>query len=172
MKPHLTLRLSSSAPIPFSASAEVVEKALNTLWSIKPDKVQVTKQDYSQRYEYTVTFNSERGKKRQKNTPGREEDWCLQLIMFVFLTAGDFKPLRYEVFGSDTNVSVAEVTEGRSNMATFTLLWGGVPTKPIAYNATEVQVCHKKTSCNCKSHYSQFDKALQEIQNPPILQTL
>ncbi|XP_062266639.1 PKHD1 like 1, tandem duplicate 1 [Platichthys flesus] len=104
---------AKTAPIPVSASADVVEKALNSLWSIKPDTVQVTKQDSSQRSDYLVTFNSDRG---------------------------DFKPLHHEVFGSDTNVSVGEVTKGRSNMETFTLLWGGVPTKPIAYNATEAQV--------------------------------
>ncbi|XP_060949378.1 PKHD1 like 1, tandem duplicate 1 [Limanda limanda] len=104
---------AKTAPIPVSASAAVVEKALNSLWSIKPDTVQVTKQDSSQRSDFLVTFNSDRG---------------------------DFKPLHHEAFGSDTNVSVAEVTKGRSNMETFTLLWGGVPTKPIAYNATEDQV--------------------------------
>ncbi|XP_069372727.1 PKHD1 like 1, tandem duplicate 1 [Paralichthys olivaceus] len=104
---------AKTAPIPVRASADMVEKALNSLWSIKPDTVQVTKQDFSQGSHYLVTFNSDRG---------------------------DFKPLHYEVFGSDTNVSVAEVTKGRSNMTTFTLLWGGVPTKPIAYNATDVQV--------------------------------
>lgn len=57
-----------------------------------------------------------------------------------FLSAGDFNPLQYEVFGSDTNITVTEVTKGKSNMATFTLLWEGIPTKPIAYNATETEV--------------------------------
>ncbi|CAG5956366.1 unnamed protein product [Menidia menidia] len=52
-------------------------------------------------------------------------------------TTGDFGPLGYEVFGLDANISVAEITKGRSSMETFTLLWGGVPTKPIAFNATE-----------------------------------
>lgn len=61
--------------------------------------------------------------------------------MDLFLSAGDFRPLHHEVFGSDTNVTVAEVTKGKSNMETFTLLWGGIPTKPIAYNATESEVC-------------------------------
>uniref|UniRef100_A0A3B4U1D6 PKHD1 like 1, tandem duplicate 2 n=1 Tax=Seriola dumerili TaxID=41447 RepID=A0A3B4U1D6_SERDU len=104
---------AKTGPIPVSASAEMMEVVLNDLWSIKPDTVQVTKQDDSQGSHYTVTFNSDRG---------------------------DFEPLHYEVFGSDTNITVVEVTKGRSSMETFTLLWGGVPTKPIAYNATEAEV--------------------------------
>uniref|UniRef100_A0A8C2XEQ6 PKHD1 like 1, tandem duplicate 2 n=1 Tax=Cyclopterus lumpus TaxID=8103 RepID=A0A8C2XEQ6_CYCLU len=100
-------------PIPVTASADVVEASLNGLWTIKPDTVQVTKQDDSRGSNYLVTFNSDRG---------------------------DFKPLHWEVFGSDTNVTVAEVTKGISNMKTFTLLWGGIPTKPIAFNATESEV--------------------------------
>lgn len=61
-----------------------------------------------------------------------------------FLTAGDFKPLHYEVFGSNTNITVVEATKGRSNMETFTLLWGGIPTKPIPFNETEAKVCNVK----------------------------
>lgn len=53
----------SSGPIPVSASAAVVEAALNSLWSIRDDTVQVTKQDDSQGSHYTVTFNSDRGTK-------------------------------------------------------------------------------------------------------------
>ncbi|KAG7233115.1 hypothetical protein INR49_007468 [Caranx melampygus] len=99
--------------IPVSASAQVMEAALNHLWSIRPDKVQVTKQDDAQGSHYTVTFNSDRG---------------------------DFDLLHYEVYGADTNITVVEVTKGRGNMETFTLVWGGIPTKPIAYNATEAEV--------------------------------
>ncbi|XP_037651430.1 PKHD1 like 1, tandem duplicate 1 [Sebastes umbrosus] len=104
---------AKTGPISVTASAAVVEASLRSLWSIKPDTVQVTKQDDSQGSHYTVTFDSDRG---------------------------DFRPLHWEVFGSDTNVTVAEVTKGRSNMETFTLLWGGIPTKPIAFNATESEV--------------------------------
>ncbi|XP_042290990.1 PKHD1 like 1, tandem duplicate 1 [Thunnus maccoyii] len=104
---------ANTGPIPVSASAAIVEAALNSLWSIKPDTVQVTKKDDDQGSHFTVTFESDRG---------------------------DFKPLHYEVFGSDTNVTVAEVTKGKSNMETFTLLLGGIPTKPIAFNATVSEV--------------------------------
>lgn len=48
-------------PIPVSASAADVQTALNSLWSIKPDTVQVTKVDFDTGSEYTVVFNSRRG---------------------------------------------------------------------------------------------------------------
>uniref|UniRef100_A0A8D3DR72 PKHD1 like 1, tandem duplicate 2 n=1 Tax=Scophthalmus maximus TaxID=52904 RepID=A0A8D3DR72_SCOMX len=114
------LSLPSSGPIPVGATADVVEKALNGLWSIKPDTVEVAKRDDGQGSHYTVTFNSDRG---------------------------DFKPLHYEVFGSDTNITVVEDTKGRSNMATFTLLWGGVPTKPIAFNVQSALEDMMKAEC-------------------------
>uniref|UniRef100_A0A8C7XSV6 PA14 domain-containing protein n=1 Tax=Oryzias sinensis TaxID=183150 RepID=A0A8C7XSV6_9TELE len=105
--------LAKTGPIPVGASAGVVEAALNSLWSIKPDTVQVSKHGTGQSSDYTVTFNSNRG---------------------------DFEPLQYEVFGSDTNITVTEVTKGHSSLRTFTLLWGGVVTKPISYNASESEV--------------------------------
>uniref|UniRef100_A0A3Q4MXJ0 PA14 domain-containing protein n=1 Tax=Neolamprologus brichardi TaxID=32507 RepID=A0A3Q4MXJ0_NEOBR len=100
-------------PIAVSASAAEVETALNSLWSIKPDTVMVTKQQSSEGSHFIVTFNSDRG---------------------------DFKRLHFEVFGSDTNITVTEVTKGRGNMKTFTLLWGRIPTKPIAFNASKSEV--------------------------------
>lgn len=48
--------------IPVTASADVVEAALNSLWSIKPDSVQVTKQEDNKGSHFTVKFNSDRGK--------------------------------------------------------------------------------------------------------------
>ncbi|KAM8840499.1 PKHD1 like 1, tandem duplicate 1 isoform 3-T3 [Spinachia spinachia] len=104
---------AQTGPIPVTASADAVESSLNTLWTIKPDTVHVTKEDNSQGSNFLVTFNSDRG---------------------------DFKPLHSEVFGSDTYVAVAEVTKGISSMQTFTLLWGGIPSKPIGFNATESEV--------------------------------
>lgn len=62
------------------------------------------------------------------------------IIYINLLIAGDFKPLKSEVFSFGTRVTVSEVTKGRGNLATFTLLWAGVPTKPIAFNATEAEV--------------------------------
>lgn len=51
-----------SGMIPVTASADVVEAALNSLWSIKPDSVQVTKQEDNKGSHFTVKFNSDRGK--------------------------------------------------------------------------------------------------------------
>uniref|UniRef100_A0A3Q3MZ19 PA14 domain-containing protein n=1 Tax=Labrus bergylta TaxID=56723 RepID=A0A3Q3MZ19_9LABR len=104
---------AKTGPIPVTASPGVVEAALNDLYSIKPDTVQVTKQDATQGSSYTVTFNSVRG---------------------------DYDLLKAVPYSADTNVTVDEVTKGKSNMETFTLLWGGIPTKPIPYNTTESEV--------------------------------
>ncbi|MEQ2169593.1 hypothetical protein GOODEAATRI_026756, partial [Goodea atripinnis] len=51
---------AQTGPIPVSASASEMEAALNNLWSIKPDTVQVTKQEDGQGSHYTITFNSDR----------------------------------------------------------------------------------------------------------------
>uniref|UniRef100_A0A3P8VH65 PKHD1 like 1, tandem duplicate 2 n=1 Tax=Cynoglossus semilaevis TaxID=244447 RepID=A0A3P8VH65_CYNSE len=104
---------AKTEPIPVGSSAAVVERALGNLWSIKPDTVEVTKADDNAGSHYTVTFNSDRG---------------------------DFQPLTSEVFGGDATISVAELTKGQSNMETFTLLWEGIPTEPLAFNASEAQV--------------------------------
>uniref|UniRef100_A0A3P8VF56 PKHD1 like 1, tandem duplicate 2 n=1 Tax=Cynoglossus semilaevis TaxID=244447 RepID=A0A3P8VF56_CYNSE len=101
----------AKTPIPVGSSAAVVERALGNLWSIKPDTVEVTKADDNAGSHYTVTFNSDR----------------------------DFQPLTSEVFGGDATISVAELTKGQSNMETFTLLWEGIPTEPLAFNASEAQ---------------------------------
>lgn len=105
---------ASTRPISISDSADRVEEALNDLWSIKPDSVEVSKTTVdSNEALFIVTFNSERG---------------------------DFAPLTYNNFGSDVNITVREVTKGQSSMGSFTLLWDRIPTKPIAYNASEEQV--------------------------------
>ncbi|KAK7898488.1 hypothetical protein WMY93_019341 [Mugilogobius chulae] len=102
-----------TGPLSVSASASVVKAALNDLWSIKPDTVDVTKDEDGDGTHFTVTFNSVRG---------------------------DFAPLTYNNFGADINITVVEVTKGESNMETFTLTWDDVPTKPIAFNATQQEV--------------------------------
>uniref|UniRef100_A0A3B5MPL0 G8 domain-containing protein n=1 Tax=Xiphophorus couchianus TaxID=32473 RepID=A0A3B5MPL0_9TELE len=56
------------------------------------------------------------------------------------LKPSDFAPLNFEVFDSDTNVSVSEITKGQSNMAAFTLSWAGLPAAPVTFNATASEV--------------------------------
>ncbi|XP_076157842.1 PKHD1 like 1, tandem duplicate 1 [Alosa pseudoharengus] len=102
-----------TGPIAVSASADQVAAALNGLWSIKPDSVTVTKQDLGTEAEYTMTFHSNRG---------------------------DFESLDSWRMGGDVNVSVTEVTKGVASLETFTLLWGGVPSTPISFNASEAEV--------------------------------
>ncbi|XP_051729222.1 fibrocystin-L-like [Ctenopharyngodon idella] len=102
-----------TGPIPVSASAMELQNALNDLWTIKPDSVTVTKQELDSEALYNVTFNSNRG---------------------------DFEDLDYLIMGSDTNITVTEDVKGQASMETFTLLWGGVPSLPLPFNASETEV--------------------------------
>ncbi|KAM9824037.1 PKHD1 like 1, tandem duplicate 1 [Neosynchiropus ocellatus] len=102
-----------TGPIAVSASATDLEDALNSLWTIKPDTVQVTRQARSQGADFTVTFNSARG---------------------------DYDLLSSTVFSSDPVIVVTELTGGQSDMTTFTVVWDGVPSQPIAYNAEASEV--------------------------------
>uniref|UniRef100_A0A803KL97 Dual-specificity protein phosphatase 22 n=1 Tax=Xenopus tropicalis TaxID=8364 RepID=A0A803KL97_XENTR len=96
------------------ASAADVQTALNNLWSLKPDTFNVTMTSSSNENIYTVTFNSQRG---------------------------EFQLLSYETpDGSNLTVTVAEETKGRADMGTFTLVWDGVYSKPIADNASPAEV--------------------------------
>ncbi|XP_068189914.1 fibrocystin-L-like [Antennarius striatus] len=109
----LMLETAHTGKLPVGASAEAVEAALNQLWSIKPDTVQVTKQGDAKESNYTITFNSGRG---------------------------DFSPLGYKIFGTDPNITIIEKTKGKSNMTTFTLSWDGISSKPIPVNGNESEV--------------------------------
>ncbi|KAG7264284.1 hypothetical protein CRUP_026230 [Coryphaenoides rupestris] len=104
---------AQTGPLAVNSEAEDVAAALNDLWSLKPDSVQVSKEVHSQGAHFTVTFVSERG---------------------------DFEDLRGTSMSGDTTVSVTEVTEGRGSMDTFTLQWGKVPSRPITFNATAEEV--------------------------------
>ncbi|KAI7798957.1 putative fibrocystin-L, partial [Triplophysa rosa] len=103
----------TTGPIPISASALDLQNSLNNLWTIKPDTVTVTKQALSTEALYNVTFNSKRG---------------------------DFEDLQYLTMGSDVNITVTEEVKGKASLENFTLLWGGVPSPPLTYNASETEV--------------------------------
>ncbi|KAJ8389418.1 hypothetical protein AAFF_G00119560 [Aldrovandia affinis] len=109
----LTCNSHRTGPIPVSASAVDVQNALNSLWSIKPDTVQVTKVDFDTGSEYTVVFNSRRG---------------------------DYQSLHYESMGADVNITVTELTKGKPSLETFTLELGGISSRPIDFNASESEV--------------------------------
>nr|XP_055075555.1 fibrocystin-L-like [Misgurnus anguillicaudatus] len=102
-----------TGPIPVSASALVLQNALNNLWTIKPDTVTVTKQVLRTESLYNVTFNSNRG---------------------------DFENLRYWSMGPDVNITVTERVKGKASLENFTLMWGGVPSPPLTLNASETEV--------------------------------
>ncbi|XP_062842250.1 fibrocystin-L-like [Trichomycterus rosablanca] len=99
--------------IPVSAPAQVLQDELNALWTIKPDTVSVTKQQVDKQSQYTITFNSSRG---------------------------DFKQLQYWTHETGLNITITEVTKGKADLSTFTLLWGGIPSSPLPYNATVTEV--------------------------------
>ncbi|KAK1784754.1 hypothetical protein P4O66_003427 [Electrophorus voltai] len=105
----LSYGVQRTGPIPVSAPAQVVEAELNALWTIKPDTVTVTKQGPAAQSQYTITFSSSRG---------------------------DFEELSYWTGGSDVNITVTEDVKGKADLQTFTLLWGGIPSSPVPYNAS------------------------------------
>ncbi|XP_016299954.1 fibrocystin-L-like [Sinocyclocheilus anshuiensis] len=103
----------TTGPIPVSASAMELQNALNDLWTIKPDSVTVTKQELDTEALYNVTFNSNRG---------------------------NFEDLEYFIMDSDMNITVSEDVKGQASLEKFTLLWGGVPSLPLPFNASETEV--------------------------------
>ncbi|XP_073714826.1 fibrocystin-L [Misgurnus anguillicaudatus] len=102
-----------TGPIPVSASALELQNALNDLWTIKPDNVTVTKQELSMETLYNVTFNSNRG---------------------------DFRDLQYWTMGFDVYITVNEEVKGKASLESFTLMWGGVPSPSMPYDASETEV--------------------------------
>lgn len=48
--------------LPADASDVILQSALNDLWSLKPDAVQVIRTQKNQSYVYMITFLSTRGK--------------------------------------------------------------------------------------------------------------
>ncbi|KAI7798958.1 putative fibrocystin-L, partial [Triplophysa rosa] len=109
----------TTGPIPVSASALELQNALKDLWTIKPDTVTVTKEELSTEALYNVTFNSNRG---------------------------DFEDLQYLTMGSDVNITVTEEVKGKASLENFTLLWGGVPSPPMTYNASETECARSRLS--------------------------
>ncbi|MEE6507574.1 hypothetical protein FKM82_026763 [Ascaphus truei] len=96
------------------ATAAEVQSALNSLWSLQPDTVMVTMTSSSEQNVYTVTFNSQRG---------------------------DFQLLSYEIpKGSNITMNVVEQTKGAPSMNTFTLMWDGIYSKPLAVESSDVEV--------------------------------
>ncbi|XP_067888793.1 PKHD1 like 1, tandem duplicate 1 [Heterodontus francisci] len=124
-----------TGPIRVDASAGEVQQALNDLWSIKPDKVQVLSTLTSQSFSYTVTFISKRG---------------------------DFDLLQYEVLGgSNVTIDVMEQAKGKPSMQTFTLILDGVISRPLSHIATVTEVkaaLEELVSVKCPDHIATYTK--------------
>ncbi|XP_072425699.1 fibrocystin-L-like [Chiloscyllium punctatum] len=100
--------------IPMDANAAKVQQALNDLWTIKPDKVQVSRKSTNKNIIYKVTFTS---------------------------TRGDFDLLQYEIqSGYDVTIEVVERTKGKPKMDTFTVMLDGISSKPISHKASVTEV--------------------------------
>nr|XP_034372677.1 fibrocystin-L [Arvicanthis niloticus] len=110
---RLVYNMEKTVWLPADASDFVLQSALNDLWSIKPDSVQVTSTRDLQSYTYTITFVS---------------------------TRGDFDLLGYEVFeGSNVTLNITEQTKGKPNLETFTLNWNGIASKPLTPESSEAE---------------------------------
>ncbi|XP_075681934.1 fibrocystin-L [Rhinoderma darwinii] len=96
------------------ATASEIQAALNKLWSIQPDTVNVQQESSSTVNVYNVTFNSQRG---------------------------DFQLLSYEILGeSNITVNIEETSKGVPNMETFTLVWDNIYSPAVAANASSAEV--------------------------------
>ncbi|XP_041625547.1 fibrocystin-L isoform X2 [Vulpes lagopus] len=110
---RLTYNMEKTVLLPGDASDFILESALNDLWSIKPDTVQVIRTQNPQSYVYLVTFIS---------------------------TRGDFDLLGYEVFeGNNVTLDITEQIKGKPSLETFTLHWDGVSSKPLTPWSSEAE---------------------------------
>lgn len=59
------------------------------------------------------------------------------------IISGNFEALEWFIMDSNTNITISEDVKGQASLETFTLLWGGVPSLPLPFNAsiTEVYLC-------------------------------
>ncbi|XP_078395885.1 PKHD1 like 1, tandem duplicate 1 [Cetorhinus maximus] len=111
---RLIYKQEVTVQLPVGAAAGEIQRALNDLWSIKPDKVYVLSTLTNRSFIYTVAFNS---------------------------TRGDFDLLQYEILGgSNVTIDVVEHTKGKPNLDTFTLTLDGVVSQPLSHTATVTEV--------------------------------
>ncbi|XP_070248855.1 fibrocystin-L [Myotis yumanensis] len=132
---RLIYNMEKTALLPADASDFLLQSALNDLWSLKPDTVQVTRTQNPQSYVYTVTFIS---------------------------TRGDFDLLGYEVFeGYNVTVDIIEQTKGKPSLDTFTLNWDGVTSKPLTPWSAEAEfqaAVEEMVSAKCPPQIADFEE--------------
>ncbi|KAK1331988.1 LOW QUALITY PROTEIN: hypothetical protein QTO34_007665 [Cnephaeus nilssonii] len=130
---RLTYNMEKTALLPADASDFILQSALNDLWSLKPDTVQVTRTQNPQSYVYMVTFIS---------------------------TRGDFDLLGYEVFeGYNVTLDITEQTKGKPNLDTFTLNWDGISSKPLSPWSAEAEAAvEEMVSAKCPPQIADFEE--------------
>ncbi|XP_039709652.1 fibrocystin-L isoform X1 [Pteropus medius] len=121
--------------LPADASDVILQSALNDLWSLKPDSVQVIRTKKPQSYVYMITFLS---------------------------TRGDFNMLGYEVFeGHNVTLDITEQTKGKPSLDTFTLNWGGIMSKPLIPWSSEAEfqaAVEEMVSAKCPQQIGNFEE--------------
>nr|XP_023401443.1 fibrocystin-L [Loxodonta africana] len=124
--------------LPADASDLVLQSALNGLWSIKPDTVQVIRTQNPESYTYMITFIS---------------------------TRGDFDLLSYEVFeGNNITLDITEVTKGKPSLETFTLSWDGIASKPLTPWSSEAEfqaAVEEMVSAKCPPQIANFEEGFE-----------
>ncbi|XP_051699933.2 fibrocystin-L isoform X2 [Oryctolagus cuniculus] len=132
---RLIYNMEKTALIPADATDFILQSALNDLWSIKPDKVQVMRTQNSQSFIYMITFIS---------------------------TRGDFELLDYEVLeGNNVTLYITEQIKGKPSMETFTLNWDGIASKPLTPwpSAHDFQVAvEEMVSAKCPPQIANFEE--------------
>ncbi|KAM9050154.1 fibrocystin-L [Megaptera novaeangliae] len=132
---RLTYNMEKTVWLPADASDFILQSALNDLWSIKPDAVQVIRTQNPQSYVYMVTFIS---------------------------TRGDFDLLSYEVFeGNNVTLAITEQTKGKPSLDTFTLNWDGITSRPLTLQSSEAEfqaAVEEMVSAKCPPQIANFEE--------------
>ncbi|XP_004431348.1 PREDICTED: fibrocystin-L [Ceratotherium simum simum] len=132
---RLIYNVEKTVLLPADASDFTMQSALNDLWSVKPDTVQVIRTQNPQSYVYMVTFVS---------------------------TRGDFDLLGYEVFeGNNVTLDITEQTKGKPSLDTFTLNWDGFTSKPLTPWSSEAEfqaAVEEMVSAKCPPQVANFEE--------------
>nr|XP_010954142.1 fibrocystin-L isoform X1 [Camelus bactrianus] len=132
---RLIYNMEKTVWLPADASDFILQSALNDLWSIKPDAVQVIRTQNPQSYVYMVTFIS---------------------------TRGDFDLLSYEVFErNNVTLDITEQIKGKPSLDTFTLNWDGITSKPLNPQSSEAEfqaAVEEMVSAKCPPQIANFEE--------------
>ncbi|XP_076961678.1 fibrocystin-L [Callospermophilus lateralis] len=132
---RLIYNMEKTILLPADASGFLMQSALNDLWSIKPDTVQVIRKRNLQSFIYTITFVS---------------------------TRGDFDLLGYEVLeGNNVKLDITEQTKGKPSLETFTLNWDGIASVPLTPASSEVEfqaAVEEMVSTKCPPQIAHFEE--------------